>query len=80
MGAGPVSGDEMVFEEIKYREPVRLLRPDRDMRYACLSYQVPAQADLPIFVDYHAADAIERHARTAHVRRAGGNLAGQGMP
>ena len=62
MGAERVSGDEMVFEEIKYREPVRLLRPDRDRRYACLSYQVPAQVDLPIFLDHRTADAIERHA------------------
>ena len=77
MGAGPVSGDEMVFEEIKYREPVRLLRPDRDMRYACLSYQVPAQADLPIFIDYRAADAIERHALVDTSVELGGILLGK---
>src|SRR5208282_4194260 len=77
MGAGPVSGDEMVFEEIKYREPVRLLRPDRDMRYACLSYQVPAQTDLPIFVDYRAADAIERHALVDTSVELGGILLGK---
>ena len=77
MGAGPVSGDEMVFEEIKYREPVRLPRPDRDLRYACLSYQVPAPIDLPIFIDYHAADAIERHALADTSVELGGILLGK---
>jgi proteasome lid subunit RPN8/RPN11 len=77
MGAGPVSGDEMVFEEIKYREPVRLLRPDRDKRYACLSYHVPAQADLPIFIDYRTADAIERHALSDTSVELGGILLGK---
>ena len=79
MGAEPVSGDEMVFEEIKYREPVRLLRPDRDRRYACLSYQVPGPgrpADLPRSPHgrRHGAARPQRHQR-----RAGRHPAGQGM-
>ena len=73
----PLSGDEMVFEEIKYREPVRLLRPDRDLRYACLSFQVPGQADLPIFVDHLAADAMERHALSDTSVELGGILLGK---
>ncbi|MGC8643310.1 MAG: Mov34/MPN/PAD-1 family protein, partial [Isosphaeraceae bacterium] len=72
-----MSGDEMVFEEIRYREPVRLLRPDRDLRYACLSYQVPATSDLPIFVDYHTADAMERHALADTSVELGGILLGK---
>ncbi len=67
----------MVFEEIKYREPVRLLRPDRDLRYACLSYQVPGQADLPIFIDHRAAEAIERHALADTSVELGGILLGK---
>jgi proteasome lid subunit RPN8/RPN11 len=77
MGAGPVSGDEIVFGEIRYREPVRLLRPDRDMRYAYLSYQMPAQTDLPIFIDYRAAEAIERHALRDTSVELGGILLGK---
>jgi proteasome lid subunit RPN8/RPN11 len=77
MGAEPVSGDEMTFGEIKYREPVRLLRPDRDRRYACLPYHVPAQADLPIFLDHRTADAIERHALADTSVELGGILLGK---
>jgi proteasome lid subunit RPN8/RPN11 len=72
-----VSGDEIVFDEIKYREPVRLLRPDRDQRWACLSYHVPAQADLPVFLDHRAADAIERHALSDTSVELGGILLGK---
>jgi len=71
-----VTGDEMVFQEIVYREPVRLRRPDRDCRYACLSYQVPAPSDLPIFLDHRAADAIERHALSDTSVELGGILLG----
>jgi proteasome lid subunit RPN8/RPN11 len=72
-----VTGDEMVFQEIVYREPVRLCRPDRDRRYACLSYQVPAPVDLPIFLDHRAADAIERHALSDTSVELGGILLGK---
>lgn len=57
-----MTGDEIVFDDVRYREPVRACRPDRDARYACLDYGVPGPADLPIFMDRRAADAIERHA------------------
>jgi proteasome lid subunit RPN8/RPN11 len=67
----------MVFEELRYREPVRLQRPDRDRRYACLSYHVPATQDLPIFLDHGAADAIERHALSDTSVELGGILLGK---
>lgn len=67
----------MVFEEIKYREPVRLLRPDRDLRYACLTYQAPSPADLPIFLDHKTADAMERHALSDTSVELGGILLGK---
>lgn len=72
-----MSGDEIVFEEMTFREPVRLLRPDRDSRYACLAYHVPAAADLPIFVDHRTADAIERHALSDVSVELGGILLGK---
>jgi proteasome lid subunit RPN8/RPN11 len=77
MGALPVSGNEMVFGEIKYREPVRLLRPDRDLHYACLTYHAPAPVDLPIFVDHQPADAMERHALSDTSVELGGILLGK---
>src|SRR5262245_12284030 len=67
----------MVFDEIKYREPVRLLRPDRDRRWACLSYHVPAPGDLPIFIDHRTADAIERDALSDTSVELGGILLGK---
>ncbi|QEH32289.1 Mov34/MPN/PAD-1 family protein [Aquisphaera giovannonii] len=67
----------MSFEEVRYREPVRMLRPDRDVQFACLSYQVPGQADLPIFVDHRAADAMERHALSDTSVELGGILLGK---
>jgi proteasome lid subunit RPN8/RPN11 len=72
-----VSGDEMSFEEVRYREPVRMLRPDRDRRYACLAYHVPGIADLPIFLDHRTADAIERHALSDTSVELGGILLGK---
>jgi proteasome lid subunit RPN8/RPN11 len=72
-----VSGDEMQFEDVRYREPVRLLRPDRDRRFACQTYQVPGLGDLPIFLDHRAADAIERHALSDTSVELGGILLGK---
>jgi proteasome lid subunit RPN8/RPN11 len=72
-----VSGNEIVFGEVRYREPVRLLRPDRDLRYACLSYHAPAPADLPIFVERQPADAMERHALSDTSVELGGILLGK---
>src|SRR4051812_27996089 len=67
----------MVFDEIRYREPVRLLRPDRDRRHACLSYHVPGPEDLPVFVDHQTADAMERHALSDTSVELGGILLGK---
>ncbi len=57
-----MSTDDIVFDEIKYREPKKVRRPDRDRRWACLAYELPRPEDLPIFLDRKPADAIERHA------------------
>ncbi len=57
-----MSSDDIVFEEIQYREPKKVRRPDRDRRWACLAYEIPRPEDLPIFLDRKPADAIERHA------------------
>jgi proteasome lid subunit RPN8/RPN11 len=72
-----VNGDDIVFDDIRVREPVRKLRPDRDRRYASLAYEIPAAADLPIFLDRQAADAIERHALTDTSVELGGILLGK---
>ena len=75
-GAG-LSHDEIVFDEVRYREPVRSRRPDRDRRCACLAYEVPGPGDLPIFLDLAAADAIERHALRDTSVELGGILLGK---
>lgn len=72
-----MSGDEIVFGEIKVREPERLTRPDRDRRYACLAYEVPGPVDLPIYLDRRTADAIERHALSDTSVELGGILLGK---
>ena len=72
-----MSQDEIVFEEIRYREPHRLRRLDRDRRWACLAYEVPAPDDLPIFLDRATADAIERHALRDTSVELGGILLGK---
>jgi proteasome lid subunit RPN8/RPN11 len=72
-----VNGDDIVFGEMKVREPERLPRPDRDRRYACMAYEVPAPIDLPIFLDRRTADAIERHALSDTSVELGGILLGK---
>jgi proteasome lid subunit RPN8/RPN11/CHASE3 domain sensor protein len=67
----------MVFGEVSYREPVRMRRPDRDVRLACVAYQVPSPADMPIFLDRNPADAIERHALRDTSVELGGILLGR---
>ncbi len=57
-----MSTDDIVFDDVKYREPKKVRRPDRDRRWACLAYEIPRSEDLPIFLDRKPADAIERHA------------------
>jgi proteasome lid subunit RPN8/RPN11 len=70
-------GDDIVFGEMKVREPERLPRPDRDRKYACLAYEVPSPIDLPIFLDRRTADAIERHALSDTSVELGGILLGK---
>jgi proteasome lid subunit RPN8/RPN11 len=72
-----LSGDEIIFGEMTLREPERRLRPDRDRRFAILAYEVPGPADLPIFLDRMAADAIERHALSDTSVELGGILLGK---
>jgi len=72
-----LSGDEIIFGEMKVREPERRQRPDRDRRFASLAYEVPGPADLPIFLDRRAADAIERHALSDTSVELGGILLGK---
>ncbi len=76
-GIRPLSGDEIIFGEMTVREPERRQRPDRDRRFACLAYEVPGPADLPIFLDRRAADAIERHALSDTSVELGGILLGK---
>jgi proteasome lid subunit RPN8/RPN11 len=75
-GRAALSTDDMVFEEVKYREPKKARRPDRDRRWACVAYEVPGPDDLPIFLDLKPADAIERHALRDTSVELGGILLG----
>jgi proteasome lid subunit RPN8/RPN11 len=72
-----LSQDEIIFEELRYREPERRRRPDRDRRWACLAYDVPGPDDLPIFLDLQSADTIERHALRDTSVELGGILLGK---
>jgi proteasome lid subunit RPN8/RPN11 len=72
-----LSHDEIVFGDVRYREPARALRPDLDRRWACVAYEVPTPADMPIFLDLAAADAIERHALRDTTVELGGILLGK---
>ncbi len=67
----------MLFEEVSYREPVRMRRPDRDPRWASQAYQIPGPEDLPIFLDRAPADAIERHALSDTSVEVGGVILGR---
>ena len=77
MGNQPVNGDDIVFGEMSVREPERRPRPDRDRKFACLAYEIPGPADLPIFLDRLTADAIERHALSDTSVELGGILLGK---
>jgi proteasome lid subunit RPN8/RPN11 len=72
-----LNGDEITFGDVRVREPERHVRPDRDRRFACVAYEVPGAADLPIFLDRRAADAIERHALSDTSVELGGILLGK---
>ena len=70
-------GDEIQFEEVSYREPRRLRRPDRDRTWATLAYGTPGPDDLPIFLAHTTADRIERHALSDVSVELGGILLGR---
>ncbi len=72
-----MSIDDIVFDEVKYREPKRVRRPDRDRNWACAAYEVPGVDDLPIFLDRGPADAVERHALRDTSVELGGILLGR---
>jgi len=72
-----LSIDDIVFDDVEYREPSKARRPDRDRRWACVAYEVPGAEDLPIFLDRKPADAIERHALRDTSVELGGILLGQ---
>jgi proteasome lid subunit RPN8/RPN11 len=72
-----LSTDDIVFEDVTYREPRRVRRPDRDRRWACIAYELPGPQDLPIYLDRKPADAIERHALSDTSVELGGILLGQ---
>ncbi|AMV36544.1 Mov34/MPN/PAD-1 family protein [Planctomyces sp. SH-PL62] len=67
----------MVFGEIRFREPAKKKRPDRDARFACVACQCPSPDDLPIFLDLGPADLIERHALSDTSVELGGVLLGK---
>ena len=69
--------DEIVFGEMRLREPARMRRPDHDPARACLSYGTPHPDDLPIFLDRKSADEIERHALSDTSVELGGVLLGK---
>ncbi len=72
-----MSGDEITFGEIRLREPLRKSPPSHDPRLACLACDAPTNDDLPIFLDYQAALAIERHAARDVSVELGGVLLGK---
>jgi proteasome lid subunit RPN8/RPN11 len=72
-----LSDDEMHFDEVAYREPERLCRPDLDRDWACIAYEVPGPNDLDIYLDRKPADAIERHALRDTSVELGGILLGK---
>ena len=78
VGIRPLSGDEITFGEMSVRELERRQQPDRDRRFVVFGLcQCLAVADLPIFLDRRAADAIERHALSDTSVELGGILLGK---
>ena len=69
--------EEIVFDDIRFREPQKLRRPDRDRRWICGADEVPVPRDLPIFIDLKTTDAIERHALRDTSVELGGILLGK---
>ncbi|WZO98967.1 Mov34/MPN/PAD-1 family protein [Isosphaeraceae bacterium EP7] len=68
--------DEIVFNEVTYREPRKMRRPDGDARWACLACGTPGPRDLPVFVDRVAVDSMERHALSDTSVELGGVMLG----
>jgi proteasome lid subunit RPN8/RPN11 len=71
-----MSSDDIVFGDVSFREPKRLPRPDLDRRFASIAYELPRPEELPIFLDFETADAIERHALRDTSVELGGILLG----
>ena len=72
-----MSNDEIQFDDMAYREPLKARRPDFDPRLACIAYRVPIHSDMPIFLEKKPADAIERHALRDTSVELGGILLGK---
>ncbi|MHC5540409.1 Mov34/MPN/PAD-1 family protein [Singulisphaera rosea] len=72
-----MSHDEIVFDDVQYREPERRRRPEHDGGWACLAYEIPKADDLPIYLERGTADVIERHALRDTRVELGGILLGK---
>lgn len=72
-----MSEDEIQFDDVAYREPLKARRPDLDPRLACIAYRLPGHEDMPIFLDKKPADAIERHSLRDTSVELGGILLGK---
>jgi proteasome lid subunit RPN8/RPN11/regulator of replication initiation timing len=72
-----LSADDIQFDDVAYREPERLRRPDLDRDWVCIAYEVPGPDDMPIYLDRRPADAIERHALRDTSVELGGILLGK---
>jgi proteasome lid subunit RPN8/RPN11 len=69
-------GDDIVFDEMRFREPRRTRRPDQDPRFATIACGTPAPGELPIFLERTTAELIERHALSDTSVELGGILLG----
>jgi proteasome lid subunit RPN8/RPN11 len=65
------------FGEIEQARPARRRRPDRDRHFAVCACGVPAEGDLPIFIDLDTLAEIEAHALSNTSVELGGVLLGR---
>ena len=72
-----MSDEDIQFDDVAYREPLKARRPDLDPRFACIAYRLPGHEDMPIYLDKSPADAIERHALRDTSVELGGILLGK---
>ena len=72
-----MSDEEIRFDDVAYREPLKARRPDLDPKLACIAYRLPGHEDMPIFLDKKPADAIERHSLRDTSVELGGILLGK---